>query len=55
METKLRQRIEMQATHAQQMDYKARRLQAEHDEEEQYRQQVVKQLSPFVKSPQTAH
>lgn len=40
LENRLRQRIELQKTHAQQMQYKAMRVQAEKEEEDQFRQQV---------------
>ena len=40
MERRLRQRIEMQNMHAQQMHFKALRVQAEKEEEEEFRRQV---------------
>lgn len=41
MERRLRQRIELQQTHAQQMHFKAMRVQAEKDDEDQFRQQML--------------
>ena len=40
MEKRIRQRLELQSTHAQQMHFKTLRRKAEEDEEEEFRQQV---------------
>lgn len=40
MERRIRQRLELQSTHAQQMHFKNLRRKAEEDEEEEFRQQV---------------
>lgn len=40
VELRLRQKLEMQGTHARQMQYKALRVQAEKEEEEQFQKQV---------------
>ena len=40
IERQIRQKIEMQSTHAQQMHYKALRMQAEKEEEDEFRKQV---------------
>lgn len=41
VERRIRQKVELQSQHAQQMHFKALRVQAEQDEEEQFRQQML--------------
>ncbi|RUS73281.1 hypothetical protein EGW08_018954 [Elysia chlorotica] len=41
LERQIRQKIEMQSTHAQQMHYKALRMQAEKEEEDEFRKQML--------------
>ena len=44
-ERRIRQRLELQSTHAQQMHYKALRVAAQRDEEEAFRQQMLAKLA----------